>query len=147
MGKDFKYSTMKLDKNMSLTLTTSLMISTLKMGVSAWLQFLCICEWHNILPSKFYWLVHLLDAQIFSFSKVSSSIMVQLRCRRRGRDSVPCRQGEYQLCALVEGAIWLWKKRTFCETKDGWCSAFLEHEAWWHSRSIKFAWLVIIVNH
>nr|KJB59735.1 hypothetical protein B456_009G269000 [Gossypium raimondii] len=42
MEKVFKFSTMKLDRNMMHTLITSLMSSTLKMVASGWLPCLCI---------------------------------------------------------------------------------------------------------
>lgn len=44
MEKDFKSFTMKQDKNMSLTMITSLMSSTLRMEANVLLQFLCTCK-------------------------------------------------------------------------------------------------------
>ncbi|GJV75393.1 hypothetical protein Tco_1363622 [Tanacetum coccineum] len=41
MGKDCKSSTVKLDKSMSLIMTTSKMTLTPRMGVNEWLQFQC----------------------------------------------------------------------------------------------------------
>lgn len=43
MERAFKFFIMMLDRNMNLILTTSLMNTTPRMGVSGWLLSLCIC--------------------------------------------------------------------------------------------------------
>ena len=43
---------------------------------------------------------------------------------------------------MVQWAFRVCQKRPFCQTKDGRCTSFLEHETRCHSGPIKFAWLV-----
>lgn len=68
----------------------------------------------------------------------------QIRCWRRGWDTVSCCLSKFHFCAVVEWLVWMRQKRTLHKTKKGRCVALLEHQTRCHTRSFKLTWLVIL---
>lgn len=73
MGKGFKFSTMKQDRSMSLTMTIFLMISTQRMGANVQLPYSCTCKYCISLRILLCSLAYLSSVDFFSLCHVQSS--------------------------------------------------------------------------